>query len=225
MGISATSMTGSPVRKIVPGTRGMTGFVPGFGKFESTLERDFMEMLRFEQNVEEFIPQPITITFAGVNGEIRKYTPDGFVRFRSDAGTTDVPLLYEVKYREDFRKDWRNLIRKFRAAKAYCMSRGWRFEVFTEREIRTTYLVNAKFLWPFVERVPEAAITQRVLTVLNDLDEADSELLLCALCKSPENRSEMIPVIAHLIAIGKIDCDLSEPLTMRSLIWTTGETE
>jgi hypothetical protein len=129
------------------------------------------------------------------------------------------PILYEVKYRKDFRKDWRTLMPKFRAAKAYGSTQGWRFEVYTEREIRTPYLDNVKFLWPYVERVPSEAMKMRVLQVLWDLDYADPDLLLYALCRDPTNRAMLIPVLWHMVAIGEIGCDLCVPLNMRSKLW------
>jgi hypothetical protein len=211
-----------PVRKIVPGNRGVTGVVPILGKYESTLERDLMEILRFDPEVERFTPQPLTIEYLDQTGRTRTYTPDGLIQFKTSSVACQPPILFEVKYRADFRKDWRNLIPKFRAAKSYSAMHGWRFQVFTEREIRTPYLNNVKFLWQFLQRAPDPAMKVHVLELLNDLDEADPELLLCALCSDATNRARFIPVIWHLIAIGAIDCDLNHPLTMRSLIRTQG---
>ena len=211
-----------PVRKIVPGNRGVTGIVPLFGKYESTLERDLMEILRFDPDVEQFTPQPLTIDYLDREGHKHSYTPDGLIKFKASTSPFHLPILFEVKYREDFRKDWKALLPKFRAAKSYCMTQTWRFEVFTEREIRTPYLKNVKFLWQYLERIPEPAMMARALEVLNDLDQADPDLLLCALCNDTTNRARFIPVIWHLIAIGAIGCDLNQPLTMRSLIQTRG---
>jgi len=191
--------------------------VPGFGKYESTLERDFMEILRFDPDVEEFAAQPMTIDYVDANGKTRKYTPDGFIKFKQRSGVGAPSILYEIKYREDFRKEWRDLMPKFRAAKRYALQRGWRFEVYTEREIRTAYLNNVRFLQPYLERIPEEGVAKHVLLILNDLDEADPDLLLCALSSDSNNRAFYIPIIWHLVAIGEIDCDLEKPLTMRSV--------
>lgn len=208
-----------PVRDIGISTRGVTGGVPGFGKYESTLERDLMELLRFDPNVDRFLPQPLTIEFRDRDGNVRSYTPDGLIYFKQSSSMTEVPLLFEVKYRADFRKDWKVLIQKFRAAKAYGLNQGWRFAVFTEREIRTTYLDNAKFLWLYREQVPPSEMASLLLQTLRDLEEADPELLLCALCHDKSNRARMIPVIWHLVSTGIIGCDLTTPLTMHSRIW------
>ena len=209
----------APVREIGVSTRGVTGSVPSFGRYESSLERDLMEILRFDPHVERFTPQPLTIEYLDRDGRTRNYTPDGLIHFKADSGSHQVPVLFEVKHREDFRKDWKILLPKFRAAKAYCLVQGWRFEVFTEREIRTPYLENVKFLWPYVERVPSPELRSQILQTLSDLDEADPDLLLCALCHDAGNRARLIPSLWHLVAVGAIGCDLNVRLTMRSLIW------
>jgi hypothetical protein len=178
-----------------------------------------MELFRFGRNVERFIPQPLTLEHMDAQGKLRRYTPDGLVSFKPDTAGEVSPLLFEVKYREDFRKDWRNILAKFRCAKAYCQDRNWRFEVFTEREVRTAYLRNVKFLWPYLEQSVPDMERQRILTALSDLEEADPDLLLCALYFDPMNRAQVIPMLWNLIANGEVGCDLSKPLTMRSRIW------
>ncbi|AUH53687.1 heteromeric transposase endonuclease subunit TnsA [Chromobacterium sp. ATCC 53434] len=213
----------TPVRDIVYNSRSVTGMVPLLGDYESTLERDLMEILRFDPSVEYFTAQPVTIGYFDQFGKMRTYTPDGLIQFKPTASLTPQPVLYEVKYRADFRQDWRNLLRKFRAAKAYALDQGWRFEVFTEREIRTPYLDNAKFLWRYLEQSPSPDTRRQILQVLWDLDETDPEMLLFALCRDANNRARLIPTLWHLVAIGAIGCDLNAPLTMRSRLWPVEE--
>lgn len=214
----------TPVRNIGVRTRGVTGTVPLLGKYESSLERDLMEILRFDPQVKHFVPQPLTIPYKDREGRVGNYTPDGLIHFKPDLqGCQPLPVLYEVKFREDFRKDWKTLLPKFRAAKDHCRQEGWRFEVFTEREIRTPYLDNVKFLWRYLERKPSPDVQSQILQTLSDLDEADPDLLLCALCHNPDNRARMIPSLWHLIAVGAIGCDLNKSLTMHSQIWSVGE--
>lgn len=212
-----------PVRDIVYNSRSVTGMVPLLGEYESTLERDLMEILRFDPSVEHFTAQPVTIGYFDPLGKLRTYTPAGLIQFKPTASQPPQPVLYEVKYRADFRLDWRNLLRKFRAAKIYALDQGWRFEVFTEREIRTPYLDNAKFLWRYLEQSPSPDARRQILQVLWDLDEADPEMLLFALCRDAHNRARLIPTLWHLVAIGAIGCDLNVPLTMRSRLWPVEE--
>ncbi len=210
-----------PARKIPITNRSVSGIVPSIGRYESSLERDLMELLRFDSDVESVLPQPMTISFVDASGSPRQYTPDGLIRFNAKANL--LPVLYEVKFREDFRENWREHLAKFRAAKALCLEKGWRFEVFTEREIRTTYLKNIKFLWPYKNRQVTEGDVQRILTVLSDLEVADPDFLLHAIYRDQTNRARLIPTIWHLIARNYIACDLDEPLTMNSRIWCVGD--
>jgi len=206
-----------PVRKIGITNRSVSGRVPDFGEYESSLERDFMELLRFEASIDKFVAQPLKIEYIDSEQIRRTYTPDGLIRFTPESEM--LPILYEIKYREDYKKDRKKLSPKFRAAKDHCLTIGWKFEVFTEKEIRTQYLENVRFLWPYVERVQSDAMKERILTILWDLDESDPDMLLCILCNDATNRARMIPVIWHFISTGVIGCDLNKPLTMRTIIW------
>jgi hypothetical protein len=132
------------------------------------------------------------------------------------------PVLFEVKYREDFKNNWRELRPKFRAARKFCLEEGWKFRVFTEFDIRTPYLANAKFLWAYKEAVPPKEVAAYVLEVMEDLRDADVDVLLCALARDRWRRAELIPVVWHLVAIKAIHCDLDVPLTMKTMLTATG---
>lgn len=217
-----TDAFAGPVRKISGTSRGVTGLVPGMGRYESTLERDMMELIRFDRRVRQFTPQPLTISYQDEAGASRSYTPDGLIQFNV-LSPHEPSILYEVKLREDFRAAWKTYLPKFRAAKAYCRQRGWVFRVYTEVEIRTAYLANVKFLWPYVARKIEPAMRDHVLNVLWDLGEADPDFLLHALCSDPTGRARLIPVLWHMLASGDIGCDLDFKLTMNSRIWPMKE--
>ncbi|WP_178102842.1 TnsA endonuclease N-terminal domain-containing protein [Pseudomonas sp. URMO17WK12:I11] len=210
-----------PVRNIGVSGRSVTGIVPLMGRFESTLERDLMELVRFDRRVSSFLPQPVKIDYKGNAGEGRSYTPDGLITFQESASTPQ-PVLYEVKYRANFREQWRSLLPKFRAAKSYCAQRGWRFEVYTEREIRTPYLDNVKFLWPFRNREPGPFRRAQVMDVLRSCSEISVSNLLSMLAPDPKGRAELIPVLWYLVANGAVCCDLNIQLSMTSIL-TIGE--
>ena len=210
----------TPARIIRSGQRGVRGSVPRFGRFESALERDLMELLRFGNDVREFYPQPMSIPYVAADGATRKYTPDGLIYFRREL--EHPPVLFEVKYREDYKNSWRELRPKFRAAHQLCLEEGWKFRVFTEFHIRTSYLVNAKFLWAYKEVAPAQELSAYVLEVMEDLQEADVDVLLCALARDRWRRAELIPVVWHLVATKAIHCDLDVPLTMKTVLTATG---
>lgn len=126
-----------PVRTIPRSHNSITGryFIdPARGSvgFESTLERDFVRLMAFDPDVTDIEEQPVRIDYEDDEGRPRHYTPDYLVQ-RQSAPT----LLAEIKPKKFLKPE---LEPKFAAARRYAASRGWMFEVWTERDIRTTRL-------------------------------------------------------------------------------------
>lgn len=215
----------SPVRKIGIQTRSMTGVIPEYGQFESSLERDFMELIRFDKNVELYSPQPLVISYIDKHNKKRTYTPDGLLEYRQDISPAKEmkPILCEIKYRADFRADWRNLIPRFRAAKIFANEKGWEFKVFTEVEIRTPYLKNVRFLSGYLSDSYEIELQEAIIDKLSDLRESDPETIMFILFRDKWMRASALPTLWYLIAMKRIGCELAEPLTMNSKIWTLEE--
>ncbi|HXE97278.1 MAG TPA: Tn7 transposase TnsA N-terminal domain-containing protein, partial [Dongiaceae bacterium] len=133
-----------PARRIPKNYRNVTGVVastadtPSVG-FESTLENDFYQLLRFDLYVRRFKEQPVKIQFTDSAGKARSYTPDVLVTFREDLrpAINMKPWLCEVKYRDDLRENWQVYRPKFKAAIKYARKHGWRFRIITEKEVHT----------------------------------------------------------------------------------------
>ncbi len=211
-----------PVRRIGMSSRAMTGKVAEGWEFESSLERDFMEIVRFDVKIDRYSPQPLTIEYLDVEGTRRRYTPDGLIEYRHDlAPARDMkPLLCEVKYRADLLANWRELLPKFRAARKFCKQKNWTFRVFTERDIRTDYLTNVRFLYPYLNRYDDYAIVHMLIDKIYDLRETDPEALLVNLFRDKRNRAAALPMLWYLVATHQVGCDLDRPLNMKSRIWT-----
>lgn len=211
-----------PVRKIGMNARSVVGVMPDGARFESTLERDFMELVRFNVNIRLYTPQPLIIEYRDAANKLRRYIPDGFIEYRRDIRPAkEMPhVLCEIKYRKDFREQRRALLPKFRAAKQHCAERGWEFKVFTEREIRTPFLQNVRFLWPYCGEIRNDGVTDLLRLRLAELRETDPEALLCSLFRDRWKRAEALPDLWHLIATHQVGCDLTQSLTMKTRIWT-----
>lgn len=135
-------------RKITLNYRNVTGqngsVKSDYSAAESTLEADFFTLLDFNKNVIQFSAQPVTISCN--QKDLRQhYTPDVKVEF-----TNKKIIFYEVKYRNDLFENWAFLKPKFKAAIKYAKHNGAEFKIITEKEIRTAYLKNIKFLKPYV---------------------------------------------------------------------------
>lgn len=215
-----------PVRKIPKNYRNLTGLATSSKSdapfFESTLERDCLALLEFDNNVEFYDVQPVCIEWTDSVGKNRKYTPDVLVSYRSDFqdykpySTT----LCEIKYRNDIKKNWTDLKPKFKAAISYAKAHGWRFKLMTEVEIRTTYMENARFLLPYLNNELDESFEFLLRTKLQELRECSIESLLSSVFNDKWSQAELIPCIWQLIALRRISTDLNQPLTMSTKIWS-----
>ncbi len=213
------------VRKIKANARSITGRNGYSGQqYESSLERDLLELLDFDYNVDRYETQPLTITYVGSDGRIHTYTPDVLVLYRRDiVPARDMPhILVEVKYREEYRGKFKELKQRFRAARLYARERNWRFVVLTEREIRTPYLKNARFLRPYrdvdYEPVREWVVLQQVRT----LGETCPAAVIESLADSDWMRAIYLRELWRLIATKRVATDLMLRLNMQSRIWYNG---
>lgn len=216
-----------PVRDIPKNYRNVTGKASSSktesAYFESTLERDFLCILEFDVNVVTYDVQPVIINWFDRGGKLRKYTPDVLVKTTDHKLKEMATTLYEVKYRDDIWKNWSELKPKFKAARSFAKEHGWRFKLITEKEIRTAYTDNARFLIPYVKQDLNEAFENQILDELGEKTETSVENLLSSLSKDPWQKAEILPTVWKLIGDMRIGCDLYLPLTMASTIWDVGE--
>jgi len=212
-----------PVRTIPKNYRNVTGIAAspkagGAAQFESTLERDFLSLLEFSPEVEVIDPQPVKIEWLDTNDRQRSYTPDVFIQFAESCGKQ--PWLCEIKYRSELRAKWLELRPKFKAASHFAKERSWQFKIITEREIRTPYLANARFLISLRHLVPNAEFMEDILGYLKRSDETTPRDLIKAIRADETGQAQLIGVLWHLIATFQVGVDLHKPLTMKSRIWS-----
>lgn len=224
-GITIINVTESDVgvRKIQKNYRSVTGRAQTSGEtapYESTLERDFAYLADFDNEVDTITSQPLRIDYRVGNGQLRRYTADFFLKFRSQGGRRRRrPGLYEIKYRDELRDRWSELEYGFRAARLLCRSRGWSFRIVTERQIRGPYLDNVTFLRDFRAYDDNAGLGLRLLEALEELQVTTPAILLAAAFQDLENRAMAVGVMWRLLTMGYIGANLAFPLNMASEIW------
>lgn len=213
------------VRTIPKNYRNLTGLAPSEKSndafFESTLERDFLTLIEFEQNIQSYEVQPVQIKWWDEDGKQRKYIPDVLIQYfpnQCSYSSFDT-ILCEVKYRSDIKKNWDILKPKFKAGIRYAKSRGWRFKLFTESEIRSDYMENARFLLPYYHCQLDESHEALLLDKLRSMRECTVEQLVIAIFKDKWAQAELIHSVWHLVASRRVATDLSLPLTMSSRIW------
>jgi len=211
-----------PIRNIPKNYSNVTGIAAhskadGQAMFESTLERDFLMLLEFDKNVERFEVQPIKLEWTNELGKLRSYTPDVLVYYSKSKQPT---TLFEVKYRDDIKKNWHVLKPKFKAAIRFCKESNWKFKLITETEIRSTYLESVKFLLPYVR---QGAANENDMMILDDkileLGTTSPKSLLASIYNDEWNQAALLPTLWYLIGTRQIQIDLASKITMSSKIW------
>ena len=139
-----------PVRKVSNRGGNVIGQFPSIKMkrmvaFESLIERDYLYLLDYEQNIEWFEEQPLTVEYRH-NGKILHYTPDfHIVEAGQDVLVECKPLAFVDKDKNQ---------RKFSAARAWCTEHGWAFRVVTDQDVRTKYrLENVKLLTRYARHI------------------------------------------------------------------------
>jgi len=152
-----------PVRKVSNRGGNIIGRFPSLKlermvDFESLIERDFIYVLDFEQDVEMFIEQPLSIEYEQA-GRILHYTPDFWII------KTGQPILVECK--PEKRVDLPENQRKFAAAQRWCGARGWQYQVVTEEQLRRgPRLANIRLLTQFARYNIQSEVKSRIRTWL-----------------------------------------------------------
>lgn len=212
-----------PVRKIPKNYLSVTGIFSSAknGKslgYESLLERDLMILLEFDDAVEGFEEQPVKVPLV-INGKnCKPYVPDILIHYRPIAsGETPRHVLAEVKHTDDLKKNKEKYAPKFAAAARYAEERDWEWRNFTEKDIRTDYLENLKFLREYHSSEPDVSLLNQVLTRLQKMRGSESfEMLLKNLCSSETEELYMVPAIWHLLATKRIVANLNKPLSTQT---------
>lgn len=192
--------------------------------FESTLERDLLTLLEFNDSVSDVIEQPLTIEYTNHNGRIVTYTPDFLVDFEeADASLLErprKPLLIEVKPREKLQKYFAELKPRFKIAMQYAYANDMIFKIYDERRIRTSYLQNILFLKRYKRLTYNIEDEINILTYVNSSGSLTVEAVIEYLFIGKEQKAIGLGHIWNLLANKKLLCDFSKPLEKQTVIWT-----
>ena len=185
-------------------------------RFESTLERDYITLLEYDDEVDNYIEQPLTIYYFH-DGKDRIYTPDLLTIYKPSANLK--PLLSEIKYKADLLLHQSDYKLKFDAAAKYSHENGYQFSIITEDEIRTVHLQNAIFLNRYGYNEVDEELTSILLTGLSGIHQSTPETLITH-CENTANcKSELLFALWQLVAKKEVNCNLNMPITMHSKIW------
>lgn len=204
-------------RRIVgPNRRSYTGRHVGLDqtevRYESSLERDFLTLMRFRPDVISIREQPETFGFVDDQGQARRYTPDFEVIFGNKT------VLYEIKYREELRKNWERYRGVVRFMRDHCAERGIHFRIMTDLTIRSVKFENVKLLSAHVKTPPHSAMSERLRRLLSQGPATVLEAVR-SLCPAAEDRADFYAALWPLLARREIQMDWSKPIGMETRIW------
>ncbi len=196
--------------------------VEGLGPFESSLERDYFVLLEFDRRVLAWHPQPLRLDVpAGGGKRARRYTPDVAVEYAKvpDGQELDRVELCEIKYRDELKNKWHDLKPLLRAGIHHARSNGWQFKIYTEVEIRTPRLWNAKFLLPYSRQGASSEDIARLALNVEGFGPATPSTLMDRCQTDAIERGRLLTVLWHMAATGLIAFDVGKKLNMNSRIW------
>ncbi|WP_068792297.1 TnsA endonuclease N-terminal domain-containing protein [Brevibacillus laterosporus] len=177
--------------------------------WESSLERDYIKLLEFDQDIISYEHQPLVINYSN-QGKAARYFPD-FKIITKQHGT----ILIEVKP-EKFINLEENRI-KFAVGRMFCQKQGWEFQVKTELHIRPGFL--QKNLTRLI-KLQKSCLRSTELYLINNIkrNAPISIADLQSLC-SDISEADLKGYIYHLIYKHEIHTNLVDfPLSDDSLL-------
>lgn len=219
-------VTALPVRKIPMGRRSLTGSHHWDARalgvaFESSLERDFVTLMLLDDDIINIEEQPVKISYTR-NGNATHYTPDFLITF-----SLRECALIEIKFEEELNNKIEELSSKFEAASNFATNKGWSFEVWTERDIRTDRLINAKFLLPYRREKRDEGIADRLLDFVHKSprDVLFLSQVLDTCFDDEKDRGRGLRAMWWLIANGELQIDFDKKIHNNVVISLGSETQ
>jgi hypothetical protein len=207
-----------PVRRIPLSYRshvtGYQPFIPGARSIghESVLERDFVTICRFDEDVLGIEEQPVTINWIDADGHKHRYTPDYRVIRRTGAE------IVEVKYRTDLWEKWANYKPAFSAARDWAATCGMRFRIVTDRQIRGPLLANARRLLPRMHDPVPAEIERQIVGTLKCLQPVNMSTLVEAVIAPVTPREMILSALWPMLARRTLITDLNVEIDGNSIL-------
>jgi hypothetical protein len=196
--------------------------------FESTLERDLLTLLEFNDSVLDVVEQPVTLEYINHNGRLVPYTPDFLVYFKTSPAKGMLnpyprPMLIEVKPSEKLQKHFNEFRPRFKVATKYAMENGYIFKIYDEKRIRGQELKNINFIARHKNLQYNPDEEERILNHLKAVGHTTIEHLLTHLYVTDVQRGIGLGQTWHLLASKKISCDIRLPLNQHTVIWLNND--
>ncbi|MHC6593718.1 TnsA-like heteromeric transposase endonuclease subunit [Arthrobacter sp. C152] len=176
--------------------------------FESLLERDFLMLADYDQDVVGIASQPFAVLWPNGTDGGRGHVPDFFVRLRDGGGR-----VVDVRHRDHLEAG----SRQFTLTRALCDEAGWDYEVFSGiPEPRSS---NLRWLsgYRFQRYAPAGTVVPVILEAIG------SGVSVSAAVRRASRMLVLEPSVVqayllHLAFVGILEVGLDEPLSMDAWI-------
>lgn len=186
--------------------------------FESLLEKNFLQIMEFNDLVLDIIEQPFTIKTTTPKGNIGSYTPDFLIYFKESEFSIK-PLVVEIKPTNKLIENRLELKQKFKAAIKFCNEQDFRFKIFNENRIKSVEADNIIFLNRYKTYIPDENEVEIIKNHLLSVGHTTIEYLLTHLYVTEYQRGHAISLIWYLIYSKVLTTDINIPLNMKAVIW------
>lgn len=116
------------------------------------------------------------------------------------------------------KEEWSKHKHKFRACRDFAKECGWDFRIYTDRDIRTPRLFNAKFLLPYGEMDIDWNLQAAVMKAIVEMGVTTPRAVLERLSPSSLEQAKYLPALWNLLRNHCVTTDLNQKLTMSSRI-------
>lgn len=202
-----------PVRKVRSNGKTVVGLLSSAKnksvQFESSLEESFLYLLSFDDDVKTFFSQPEKIPFQDRKGIARNYVPDFLVEYHDRP-----PVLFEVKSEKWIKENYDLHCLTNQAAQDFAGGKGWSFQVFTDKRLKTDFALNIKFLFRFQEHPVTMADEKFILDKLTRGGLSVQALVNLA----GDNGTKVLATIWSMLFCKKLSANLKEKLTMQTRV-------
>ena len=207
-----------PKRKAKKTFMTVTGYFPSKKNsrsifFESMLEKKLFLSLEFDENVLNYLEQPVIIEYTNKNRKTT-YCPDCLINYKNSKSK-----LVEVKYSSELidREDEFKI--KFEQAKLYANENNLIFDIFTEKSIEPIELKNMEFLYSFAFNKKDDEKEKYIIKTLKSIEDTTITELLSLLSNNRFEQAKYLPSIWKLVFDNIIDINYeTEQIGMNSII-------
>lgn len=212
-----------PKRKPKKTFRSVTGYFPSKKNgrsifFESMLEKTLFLSLEFDDNVLNYLEQPVKIEYK-LNNRKTSYHPDCLVNYKKGKSK-----LIEVKYSSELIEKKEELEIKFNQARIYAKNNDMTFETFDEKCINQITIRNMEFLYSFATCPSDEQKEKTIIATLDNKKELNITEILSRITDNKYDQAKYLPYIWKLTFEKVLMLDYeNKKLNMQSIVRLNNE--